>query len=1778
VLISPLQQARKSARVGIIGLVSLGLLLQGAMMPMPAHAATDTVIGDFEGGDDGWGLYPQGGATGSFAQVSTDAVTGTSSAEVSLDVSAGGYVELAKDVSLDLEGLSFSVRSAQLTGLAVRFTDSDGQAFQHLLATDPAAAGWQSLSIDDPGVGAAFHFGGPNDGVWRGPATKVAFLVDGSQVADPTEAATYLLDAVVASVVETPVAAPPIVPNSVLVGGFESDAEGWGVFPQAGAVSGTYQRVASGDTSGGMSGEVTVDLSADGYVELARDLVGVDLTGLVFSVRSNDLTSIAVRLIDSTGQAFQHYRDLTQTATGWQTFTIDDPAVGAALHFGGTNDGVWRGPATKVAFLVDSGQLVDKTQPAGYLIDAVQAVVAPAPPAPSAAIGDFGTDSEGWGAFRNAGAAAGSLQRVSTDSVTGDHSGQVTLDVSTGGYVELTRPLPGIAIDDLTFSVKSTQIKGISVRLKDSTGQYFQHAFTLDPASAGWQIFTISDLAAANQGHWEGANDGIWHGPATAIAFNVDQGGVVDPTQPASYLLDDVTATLVPADLALTTTTLGNVFTVGDTVSVGVETQAQNLSWSVKNATGTAVLEGAGAVADLNGTIPLALSTPGWYQLDVTATGPGTESYAASTTLAVLEDFDRDALKDTRFGVATHFGQDWNPEIVPLVEQAGFGSVRDEAYWDQQETVQGTIAITPKVLAYESALNAADIDLLLVLSYGNPFYDDFMAPTSPEGIAAFTNYADTMVDHFGTDDTNYEVWNEWNIFFGQGPAGSRPDTYFNLLKETYGTIKASNPDAEVIGPVSAQVPMEWLEEFFRIGGLDYIDALSVHPYTYPAGPEQLDETIAELRALMAQYGEVKPIVISEVGWPTGIAARSIDDITQAQYLVQSQTIALSHDVQQYFIYNFMDKGTNPADTEHRFGLIHNPGDAQGAYTPKPSYVSIATLQRLLAGKEALGQQELTGGVSDYAFDSGTGQTTHVLWADNPQSVSFTTSGPVTVTDLFGAASTIQPNQNGQVTVTAGTAPVYVDGPITAVANGGPYALTVEPGFVGQDITGHWAIDNTAGTDPLTATLEVEGQTVTETVPAGESTVVDVTLPGLDAPGSRTYTASVTENGQVVAHLTATAAITESVSFTAYRALIAGGGEALRVRITNASNVPLDVASVTWDIGGAVGSALEGSSGPAGGSVTHDIPLGTITAATPYTAHLEMADGLELDAAGQLNPLGATTPAPRRTVNVDGILDSGIEPNSQIDIAASGAPDLPGWGGPDDLSGRLSFSWDDDFLYLSADVIDNVHSQTATGGNIWQGDSIQFAVGTGAPGDATVWNELGVALTEDGPASHQWFQSIPSDAPEIQVDITRDDSTNHTVYEAAVPWSRLAPATADGRLVSISAVFNDNDGSDRRGWIAWGGGIAAEKTSAEFNAVHLVDADVLTATVDPAAPNGANGWYSSGPVTVSLSSANGNPLQQRIGTPSNPDGIWVDYDGPIQLLTDGDYIIGYRLAGDDSATTSVAVRLDSTAPQVTPTTDETARTVTLQATDANSAEGLTISYSLDGQATWSTYTGPIVVGDEEQTIHYRATDPAGNTSQVQSVTVPEAVPSVEVVTAPTISGKAEVGKKLTSSGGTWNVSKPTLSYQWHRNGNPIPGATDKKYQLTTADAGAKITVVVTAAKAGYVNGSATSDAVTVAKLTSITVGTVDRVLARHGTAVEYRIVVRGQDGIVPAGDVKVYDGSTLIATEHLTAADNGRLTVAVPTTRTGIHLITATFEGSGQLKNSRSLFPAVLLVY
>jgi hypothetical protein len=73
----------------------------------------------------------------------------------------------------------------------------------------------------------------------------------------------------------------------------------------------------------------------------------------------------------------------------------------------------------------------------------------------------------------------------------------------------------------------------------------------------------------------------------------------------------------------------------------------------------------------------------------------------------------------------------------------------------------------------------------------------------------------------------------------------------------------------------------------------------------------------------------------------------------------------------------------------------------------------------------------------------------------------------------------------------------------------------------------------------------------------------------------------------------------------------------------------------------------------------------------------------------------------------------------------------------------------------------------------------------------------------------------------------------------------------------------------------------------------------------------------------------------------------------------------------------------------------------------------------------------------------------------------------------MTGSARVGKRLVVKSARWSPTPSRLSYQWLRNGKPIGGAVKTHYRLKSKDRGKRVSVRVTAQRAGYATASKVS---------------------------------------------------------------------------------------------------------
>ncbi|MFE6172977.1 Tat pathway signal protein [Streptomyces sp. NPDC056464] len=182
----------------------------------------------------------------------------------------------------------------------------------------------------------------------------------------------------------------------------------------------------------------------------------------------------------------------------------------------------------------------------------------------------------------------------------------------------------------------------------------------------------------------------------------------------------------------------------------------------------------------------------------------------------------------------------------------------------------------------------------------------------------------------------------------------------------------------------------------------------------------------------------------------------------------------------------------------------------------------------------------------------------------------------------------------------------------------------------------------------------------------------------------------------------------------------------------------------------------------------------------------------------------------------------------------------------------------------------------------------------------------------------------------------------------------------------------------------------------------------------------------------------------------PDKVSVTAVGP-----------GSGVAGGKVTLTVTGTALPASA---TVRLSQSGRTLTAT-TDSVSADNRTLTATLDltGAATGTWSVSVFASGWEFQRGTFTVTQP-----------------QLRNTAAPKVTGTAKTGAKVTASPGSWSAAPTSYTYQWKADGQAISGATSASYTVSASVVGKKLGVTVTAVRSGYVSGSATSAAVTVAK--------------------------------------------------------------------------------------------------
>ena len=141
-----------------------------------------------------------------------------------------------------------------------------------------------------------------------------------------------------------------------------------------------------------------------------------------------------------------------------------------------------------------------------------------------------------------------------------------------------------------------------------------------------------------------------------------------------------------------------------------------------------------------------------------------------------------------------------------------------------------------------------------------PYFILFIKPedVTPQG----TRYVLEKLKTIGDTAPKIELVNEPNL-------NMSATAYVAILKRAYDTIRRTSPNAQIMGPSQCGIDLNWFEDFFKAGGGNFIDIVSIHTYERHNSMDfyHWDWKFARIAEVMAKYKAAnKPIYQTEHGY------------------------------------------------------------------------------------------------------------------------------------------------------------------------------------------------------------------------------------------------------------------------------------------------------------------------------------------------------------------------------------------------------------------------------------------------------------------------------------------------------------------------------------------------------------------------------------------------------------------------------------------------------------------------------------------------------------------------------------------------------------------------------------------------------------------------------------------------------------------------------------------------------------------------------------------------
>jgi len=813
-------------------------------------------------------------------------------------------------------------------------------------------------------------------------------------------------------------------------------------------------------------------------------------------------------------------------------------------------------------------------------------------------------------------------------------------------------------------------------------------------------------------------------------------------------------------------------------------------------------------------------------------------------------------------------------DTLAVAEKLGISSVRDDYPWASFYAADGETRTNDAFMQKNNErFNNTPIDRLVIVRTMSEAYSmkyDENSETVKSFLDRWGKYCYNLAKDLGENTIYYEIENEWWLH-GSEQAGeyyninwsSDVKLYAEMYKIASKQIKLANPNAKIVAFNHSHGNYEWLRAVLDALGENpgqYFDIIAFHDYmTYWAAqyPEQFMQSGDPSRGggqggmdlwfeLVKEYGlEDKPLWSSEFGTTSGYHKYDVSEKMNADYYVRHFMFDTQY-MERMYIYQLQLDEWEVSAYEGGFGIIREGARGEILREALPAAIELAAYNSLLKDSEVVSSQEIivNGKVVNskdtyiYKHKMSDGKDCYAIFnATGEKNMSFDFGvESADVYDEYGNKTTISA-LDGYITLKVTTAPQYVVAPdlidevkvrekpifdmtadvTTAVNDAFNFEITKDSsrdiaieiqGSANMEIPSNLRfVRNVANIDVSTRNdvREIENYEFY----FGNIEQVEVTLCNdskiyYKAPLAVKYTVPLETDLRIMP----------------YRS---GRWQAVLSLKNNKRTSPL------WgqiDISTGDKEEIENLLAGQKSTIRFNIPENVSKNNYEVKAQIILEDGSVITDSATTNFISVEKVYSPPIL--DGKIDLGEYRSSGNLISFADEEQYirlnpltsPYWKESEDLSGKMYLMYDDSYLYLAAEVTDDIHCGKDEQNRVWAMDSIQFGVAESQT-KASNYAEIGIALLDSGEVKIEKYADPNMNDPyydkksmnifDEDTELKVERNGNKTVYELKIPWLEL---TVSGKRPAeqlvFSALINEHDGKGRQSYMQWASGIGSGK--------------------------------------------------------------------------------------------------------------------------------------------------------------------------------------------------------------------------------------------------------------------------------------------------------------------------------------------------------------------------------